>query len=65
MLQTRVTRTLINTSSEAYLVLLIRFIGATASDLIAVFESALVPQFTEILQKDIDRAFVVLTSGHC
>ena len=44
---------------------LIRFIGATASDLIAVFESALVPQFTEILQKDIDRAFVVLTSGHC
>jgi len=34
---------------------LIRFIGATVPDSITVFESALFPPFTEILQKDIDR----------
>jgi exportin-2 (importin alpha re-exporter) len=34
---------------------LIRFIGATAPDSIAVFEATLFPPFTEILQKDIDR----------
>ena len=33
---------------------LIRFIGATVPDSITVFESALFPPFTEILQKDID-----------
>jgi exportin-2 (importin alpha re-exporter) len=37
---------------------LIRFIGATVPDSIAVFESALFPPFTEILQKDIDRALL-------
>ena len=35
---------------------LIRFIGATMPDSITVFESALFPPFTEILQKDIDCA---------
>ena len=35
---------------------LIRFIGATVPDSITVFESALFPSFTEILQKDIYRA---------
>jgi len=34
---------------------LIRFIGAAAPDSIAVFEAALFPPFTEILQKDIDQ----------
>ena len=38
------------------LIRFIRFIGATVPDSITVFESALFPPFTEILQKDIDRA---------
>ena len=45
---------------------LIRFIGATVPDSITVFESALFPPFTEILQKDIDRALSfqqIITQG--
>ena len=53
-LQIRETRTLINTSSKASPAPgLILFVGATVPDSIAVFESALFPPCTEILQKEI------------